>query len=67
MAMNPLEAGARQWLADMTDAEYAALVAEVREPADDQADGGIQSGRDRYTGDAAKGTDSGRNRYTNRS
>lgn len=49
----PLIAGVKQYLAELSDAEFTDLTTEVREPADDdhQHDpkAGVQSGRDRYS------------------
>ncbi len=49
----PLIAGVKQYLAELTDDEFAKIVAEVREPADEehQHDTGhsLQAGRDRYS------------------
>ncbi|BBZ64960.1 hypothetical protein MINS_03890 [Mycolicibacterium insubricum] len=58
--MNPLEAGAKQWLAGLTDDEFKAVVGEVREPADtgltpeqvrESASKALAAGRDSYAKD----------------
>ncbi|WOC12581.1 hypothetical protein [Gordonia sp. MP11Mi] len=55
MATNPntdaLVAGAKQWLADMSDDEFDTVVAEVREPDDNKETsnkGSIADGRERF-------------------
>lgn len=45
-----LVAGAKQWLADMDDDQFDALVAETREPADPEKKptGSVEGGRERF-------------------
>ncbi|UQE75800.1 hypothetical protein MYK68_04090 [Gordonia sp. PP30] len=46
---DPLIAGVKQYLAELSDNEFDDLIAEVREPADHKPDDkSVQSGRDRY-------------------